>query len=327
MQPVRGKIYVIDKGRMGNAMFMYAVARALHELLGFELELEAGLVGKLGSFEGISSLPAQVRPATWQPQGSGLDLTIVRHQVVDLFSLAADRSARTITLDGYAHQMRSMKHLLAACRRWFTLKDPSTGFNGPALPAGGAAASDAAASSPITPRDVVMHLRAGDITPMSVEEARRGGGSGLVAMPFWWFDGALRSYLGPPWGNRTSDADRGKRLLAITEPGGDGGDAAKRLKAELGAIVVSRSQSEDFSALMHADVMIGSCSTFSWWAAALRQKSQVHMPAFGVCDPRWKVVNSGAEEIDYDAGIAGWQWHDLFEMPNKPPGFDRGYGV
>ena len=104
-------------------------------------------------------------------------------------------------------------------------------------------------------------------------------------------------------------------------------DAAKRLKAELGAIVVSRSQSEDFSALMHADVMIGSCSTFSWWAAALRQKSQVHMPAFGVCDPRWKVSNSGAEEIDYDAGIAGWQWHDLFEMPNKPPGFDRGYGV
>lgn len=304
---------------MGNAMFMYSAARALHEVLGFELDMQPQFGNQLAIFEALSNRPAQLRPEGWQPADAGVDLKITRHQIFDVFALAADRRARTITLDGYVHQSNTLMHFLGACRKWFQLRDAGTGFDG-ALAAPGTNLTPA--DSPVTASDVVLHLRAGDIAGNAVEATRKGEGSGLSSMPAWWFEGVLEHKLQTPWRKARGPG----RIIAVTEKGGEQGEVAQRLRTEWGALVVARQVSQDFSALLHSDRMIGSCSTFSWWAAALRRKSEVHFPAFGVCDPKWKLQNAGRELVNYDAHIEGWHWHDLFEMPNKPEGFQRGYG-
>jgi len=306
--PVRGRIMLGWKGRLGNCMFQYFTARALHELLGFELVITGQKDMLTKMFPDAGPRRAQKRPKGFQPEGGGETQTFNRHVHLDVFGIAEDRRARDIVLNAYGHDATYFKHFLAAGRRW---------FNAAGLDAGGLA------SRLIDADDLVVHARVGDIAGTQIAELAKGRGNGLVPMPAWYWDGMIRERreaIEGAGGNATL-----RRIVVVTEPKGEKSAPVVSLVQNHGAVVTSQSIRQDFAAVLMADRVALSCSTFSWWAAALRRKREVHMPQLGICDPEFPIANHGDEWINFDAGIAGWSFHNALAMKERPAGLEKSY--
>jgi hypothetical protein len=237
-------VHLQMNGYIADNLFQYAAARLVAERLGFGLEIshsnlhpETNVPQLEALLEACAdaplSLPGQCHsgPLDYSAhlgrQGfDGYDL--------DLDALVARRDPRRIEMRGYYQRYALFRPHKARLRSWFAMRPDDQGYA-------------------VTPDDLVVHVRRGDLLVFGLAMSLRYYSDLLARLPL-------------------------QRLFVV----GCGLDTEVRsLFAPYDPVYVEGEPVEDFRFMLAFDRLVLSNSGFAWWAGFLSGAREIHAPRMG----------------------------------------------